>query len=173
MTTFNCTACDYANREGVRFCEGCGTSLAPRCPSCGAELPVTARFCGECGSPIEGDPVTAAPGALKVVTVVFSDLIGSTSFQESLDTESVRRVMARFYQVMRGVVERHQGTLEKFIGDAVVAVFGTPLVREDDALRAVRCAAAMAQELQRLNEELDQAWGCGCGPARASTPASS
>ncbi len=79
--------------------------------------------------------------------------------QEALDAESVRSVMAHFYEAMRTVIEAHDGTLEKFIGDAVVAVFGTPTVREDDALRAVRCAGAMAAALEELNGELQRDWG--------------
>ncbi len=94
-----------------------------------------------------------------MVSVVFSDLVGSTALQELLDAESVRHVMARFYAVMRGVVERHGGEVQKFIGDAVVAAFGADTVREDDALRAVRCAAEMGTELEALNDELEQRWG--------------
>ncbi len=155
----NCRNCGYENREGVRFCEGCGSSLGPSCPSCGAELPEGVRFCGQCGAPVEADPVWAADGALKVVSVVFADLVGSTALQEALDTESTRRVMTRFYERMRAVVERHDGELEKFIGDAVVVVFGAPILREDDALRAVRCGLAMTAELEELNDELEPAFG--------------
>ena len=154
-----CASCGYANREGIRFCEECGKSLTPRCATCGAELPATARFCGECGTAIEADPVSTGGGSLKVVSAIFSDLVGSTALQESLDAESVRRVMTRFYEAMRGVVETHDGELQKFIGDAVIAAFGAPVVREDDALRAVRCAMAMTQELHSLNDELERAWG--------------
>ncbi len=93
------------------------------------------------------------------MTVILSDLAGSTAMQEALDPESVRRVMARYYEVMRAAVARHEGRIEKFIGDAVVAVFGTPTVREDDAVRAVRCAAAMVAALERLNDELERHWG--------------
>ncbi len=93
------------------------------------------------------------------MSVVFSDLAGSTAMQEALDPESVRRVMGRYYEVMRSTVERFGGSIEKFIGDAVVAVFGTPTVREDDALRAVRCAAEMTVALEALNDELERSRG--------------
>ncbi len=83
-----------------------------------------------------------------MLTVVFADLAGSTALQEQLDPESARRVMTRFYEQMSGVLEAHGGQLEKFIGDAVVALFGRPVVREDDALRAVRAAAAMVTALE-------------------------
>jgi class 3 adenylate cyclase len=99
-----------------------------------------ARFCDACGAPADVAAVPAEAGR-KTVSVIFSDLAGSTAMQEALDPESVRQVMARYYEVMRGVVRRHDGHIEKFIGDAVVVVFGKPVVREDDALRAVRCAA--------------------------------
>jgi class 3 adenylate cyclase/tetratricopeptide (TPR) repeat protein len=94
-----------------------------------------------------------------VVTVVFADLAESTALQERLDAESARAVMARFYQAMRAVVDAHGGRVQKFIGDAVVAVFGAPVVREDDALRAVRAAAAMTRALADLNGELERGWG--------------
>lgn len=156
-----CGACGHENRSGARFCSGCGASLAPRCESCGAELPPNARFCDSCGAPVPSrlDAAEISDATRKTVSVVFTDLAGSTAMQEAIDSESVRRVMARFYAVMRATVERHGGNVEKFIGDAVVAVFGTPTVREDDALRAVRCAGEMASALDELNDELEEAWG--------------
>jgi class 3 adenylate cyclase/ketosteroid isomerase-like protein/tetratricopeptide (TPR) repeat protein len=157
MPSLICAACGHTNGADARFCEQCGSSLAPRCPSCGAEVSPTARFCSSCGSSIA--EATPASVALKVVSVVFSDLVGSTELQEKLEPESVRRVMARFYEAMRDVVERHGGAIQKFIGDAVVAVFGVPSVSEDDALRAVRCAAAMTAALHALNDEIEPTWG--------------
>jgi class 3 adenylate cyclase/ketosteroid isomerase-like protein len=157
MPSLTCPGCGQENRVGARFCENCGSSLAPRCASCGAEVSSTARFCSSCGAPTGIEPV--AVGALKVVSVVFSDLVGSTALQEALDPESARHVMARFYEEMRAVVDAHRGKIEKFIGDAVVAVFGVPTVSEDDALRAVRCAAAMAARLEQLGDELERVWG--------------
>ena len=95
----------------------------------------------------------------KTVTVVFADVTGSTGLGERLDPESVRRIMIRYFDEMRAVVERHDGTVEKFIGDAVMAVFGIPRVHEDDALRAVRAAAEMRDRLATLNDELEEEWG--------------
>jgi class 3 adenylate cyclase/tetratricopeptide (TPR) repeat protein len=97
--------------------------------------------------------------ARKIVTIVFSDVVGSTNLGERLDPESVRRVMARYFGTLRAALERHGGTVEKFIGDAVMAVFGIPTVHEDDALRAVRAAAEMRAALEAVNEELEGAWG--------------
>src|SRR4029077_9960910 len=96
-------------------------------------------------------------------TIVFSDLKGSTAMAEKLDSEAVREVMSRYFDEMRGALERHGGTIEKYIGDAIMAVFGLPRVHEDDALRAVRAAVEMRERLAILNEELDQRWGVTIG----------
>src|SRR5918994_2043832 len=95
----------------------------------------------------------------KTVTVLFVDVTGSNELGERLDPESLRQVMTRYFDVMRAALERHGGTVEKFIGDAVMAVFGIPRLHEDDALRAVRAAADMQQELAVLNGELERGWG--------------
>ncbi|HET7857490.1 MAG TPA: adenylate/guanylate cyclase domain-containing protein [Gaiellaceae bacterium] len=128
-----------------------------RCPNCGQENPEGFRFCGACGTEL----AAAAPSreVRKTVTVVFGDVTGSTAMGERLDPESTRRVMARYFEAMRDAIEQHGGTVEKFIGDAVMAVFGIPVVHEDDALRAVRAAADMREALTRLNDELERDWG--------------
>jgi class 3 adenylate cyclase len=95
----------------------------------------------------------------KTVTVVFCDVTGSTAMGERLDPESVRRVMSRYFAEMRAALERHGGTVEKFIGDAVMAVFGVPAIHEDDALRAVRAAAEMRDAFRVLNKELERDYG--------------
>jgi class 3 adenylate cyclase len=127
------------------------------CPNCGTANPEGARFCMNCAQPL----AQAAPSreTRKVVTVVFADVTGSTGLGERLDPESLRAIMGRFFEAMREVLERHGGTVEKFIGDAVVAVFGVPTLHEDDALRAVRAAADMRSELATLNEALRQERG--------------
>ena len=103
------------------------------------------RFCGRCGAPlVEAEP---ARETRKTVTIVFSDVTGSTALGERLDPETTRRVMRRYYEAMSGPIERHGGTVEKYIGDAVMAVFGIPTLHEDDALRAVRAAAEMRDAL--------------------------
>jgi class 3 adenylate cyclase/tetratricopeptide (TPR) repeat protein len=127
------------------------------CPNCGHENPAEAKFCSECGASL-----TAAAPAIeqrKVVTVVFSDVTGSTALGERLDPESLRRVLARYFELASQIVERHGGSVEKFIGDAVMAVFGVPHVHEDDALRAVRAAAELRESLERLNAELERDYG--------------
>jgi class 3 adenylate cyclase/tetratricopeptide (TPR) repeat protein len=129
----------------------------PVCASCGTENPDVAKFCLACGSPLEAAPPPQE--VRKVVTIVFSDLKGSTAMGERLDSESLREVMTRYFDAMRAELERHGGVVEKFIGDAVMAVFGLPVLHEDDALRAVRAAAGMQRALEELNEELDRHWG--------------
>jgi class 3 adenylate cyclase/tetratricopeptide (TPR) repeat protein len=129
----------------------------PICASCGHENPEGFRFCGACGA--ELTPASAARDVRKTVTVVFCDVTGSTAMGERLDPESTRRVMSRYYDAMREAIERHGGTVEKFIGDAVMAVFGIPVVHEDDALRAVRAAVDMRGALAELNDELERDWG--------------
>jgi class 3 adenylate cyclase len=104
-------------------------------------------------------PSAAGRDVRKTVTVVFCDVAGSTSLGEERDPESVRRVMGRYFEQARTALERHGGTVEKFIGDAVMAVFGIPALHEDDALRAVRAAAELRERLGDLNEELERDWG--------------
>ena len=129
----------------------------PTCAQCGTENPDVAKFCLACGSPLAAAP--SPQEFRKVVTIVFSDLKGSTSMGERLDSESLREVMTRYFDVMRAELERHGGVVEKYIGDAIMAVFGLPKLHEDDALRAVRAAAGMQRALAELNDELERHWG--------------
>ncbi len=95
----------------------------------------------------------------KTITVIFADVVGSTALAEQLDAESLRLVIGRYFEEMSAVIERHGGKVEKFIGDAVMAVFGIPVVHEDDALRAARAAVEMRDALETLNEELEREHG--------------
>src|SRR5512132_3480369 len=101
----------------------------------------------------------SATAARKVTTVLFADISGSTALGEQLDPEPLQHVLSRYFGEMKLVVERHEGVVMKFIGDAVMAVFGIPLTHEDDALRAVRAAAEMRGKLAELNEEFASSWG--------------
>src|SRR5918996_749294 len=114
----------------------------PECPACGHSNPAHAEFCMSCGSPLPAEEPSLQE-ARKTVTVLFCDVEGSTGLADRLDPESVRQMMTRFFVEMRAVVERHGGTVEKYIGDAVMAVFGVPRLHEDDARRAVRAAEEM------------------------------
>ena len=129
------------------------------CPSCGRESADDFAFCPFCGAALTAAPPEAAAEVRKTVTVVFCDVTGSTSLGERLDPETLRGVMARYFDEMERAVERHGGTVEKFIGDAVMAVFGIPELHEDDALRAVRAAADMRDAMQWLNKELERDHG--------------
>ena len=93
------------------------------------------------------------------MTVLFCDVVDSTALGEALDPESLRQVMTRYFEAMNVVLQRHGGQVEKFIGDAIMAVFGVPIAHEDDARRAVRAAAEMREAIQRLNEEFEHVWG--------------
>ena len=131
------------------------------CPSCGTENPARAKFCFECGTSLAG--VTAARDTIRetrrVVTVVFCDIVGSTDIGERLDVESTRQLMARYFDALRTAVVRHGGIVEKFIGDAVMAVFGLPERHEDDALRAIRASADMRTAVAELDADVSARLG--------------
>jgi class 3 adenylate cyclase/tetratricopeptide (TPR) repeat protein len=131
------------------------------CPNCGGPVAQGRRFCSRCGAPLAGDSWATDPAparARKVVTVLFSDVSGFTVLGERLDPESLHQVIGRWFEGTDQVIERHGGTVEKHMGDAVMAVFGVPVVHEDDALRAGRAALEMQQKLADLNEELARRW---------------
>ncbi|MGH3143252.1 MAG: adenylate/guanylate cyclase domain-containing protein, partial [Gaiellales bacterium] len=121
------------------------------CASCGQENPEGFRFCGNCGAPLAPE---AQGDVRKIVTVVFCDLVGSTALGERTDPEVLRDVMARYHAELRVTLERHGGTVEKFVGDAAMAVFGLPQVHEDDALRAVRAAIEMRDAVLTMGLEV-------------------
>ena len=128
------------------------------CASCGERNPDRARFCSGCGASLATD--AAAPARTrKTVTVLFADIVDSTPLGERLDPEALQHIKARYFDETRAVLERHGGTVEKFIGDAVMAVFGIPTVHEDDALRAMRAAAEIREALERLNEDFERERG--------------
>jgi class 3 adenylate cyclase/tetratricopeptide (TPR) repeat protein len=127
------------------------------CTECGQRNPAGARFCNACAAPLEAPEATREQR--KTITVLFSDVSGSTALGERLDPESLRHVLARYFDVAREAVERHGGVVEKFIGDAVMAVFGIPVVHEDDALRGVRAATDLRLGIAHLNEELERDFG--------------
>src|SRR6201987_3211598 len=120
------------------------------CPACGQENPEGFRLCGMCGAALV--PVAAPPREeRKVVTILFTDLVGSTARAEGLDPEDVSATLSAYYAQLRAELERHGGTVEKFIGDAVMAVFGAPVAHEDDAERAVRAGLQALEAIEELN----------------------
>jgi class 3 adenylate cyclase len=122
------------------------------CAHCGQENPAGFSFCGACGAAL--DEASPPRETRKTVTLLFCDVTGSTALGEQLDPEALRRVMRRYFDEISAVVERHGGTVEKFVGDAAMAVFGIPQVREDDALRAVRAAEDIRRSLPAVATEL-------------------
>ncbi len=121
------------------------------CSSCGTENPEGSKFCNQCGTTL------SAPGETRrrLVTALFCDLVGSTELGERLDPEILRKVLDRYFDAMRAAIQRHGGTVEKFIGDAVVGAFGVPEAHEDDTLRAVRAALEMRAAAAELDAEID------------------
>src|SRR6266511_5004897 len=127
------------------------------CPQCGKQNEPEARFCSACGAALAAPE--AAREVRKTVTVLFCDVTGSTALGERLDPEATRKLMARYFDQARTILERHGASVEKFIGDAVMAVFGIPQVHEDDALRAARAAL----ELRDAVDELELRIGVNTG----------
>ncbi|HET7428788.1 MAG TPA: adenylate/guanylate cyclase domain-containing protein, partial [Gaiellales bacterium] len=153
-----CAACGTDNRADRRFCRECGAALSIGCPSCGAQNDPGDRFCGSCGAALTGAEAPAAParreGAERRMTsILFADIVGFTPLAEQRDPEEVRELLDRYFTAARQVVQRHAGTLEKFIGDAVVAVWGTPVAKEDDAERAVRTALELVAAVRALGAD--------------------
>jgi class 3 adenylate cyclase/tetratricopeptide (TPR) repeat protein len=159
-----CASCGTENAAGKRFCTECGTALALACTSCGAALSGEEKFCGECGTAlaesavaVEPTPATtkATPAAeRRLVSILFADIVGHTSFSEAHDAEDVRELLSRYFESARTVIERYGGTVEKFIGDAVMAVWGTPVAQEDDAERAVRTALDLVAAVSALGADV-------------------
>src|SRR5581483_6122671 len=144
----------------------CGLPVQSSCPACGELVIAGAKFCAECGAGLSGErrgqapvsPASAPAGAVaegRLVSVLFADLVGFTSLSEHRDPEEVRQLLSRYFDRCREVIDRYGGTVEKFIGEAVMAVWGTPVAREDDAERAVRAALALTQVVGALGEEVD------------------
>src|SRR5919201_3665934 len=145
-----CTACGAANPAGALFCGRCGAQLGRTCPTCQAVVARDASFCTSCGTALEARPEPAAEER-KNVSVLFADLVGFTGRAERLDPEDVRGLLAPYHRRLRAELERYSGTVEKFIGDAVVALFGAPVAHEDDPERAVRAALAVREAIGELN----------------------
>jgi class 3 adenylate cyclase/tetratricopeptide (TPR) repeat protein len=163
-----CPRCSAESPSGQKFCGECGTTLALACPSCGTASSPGQKFCGECGTaltvtgepgvsalPTQEPPAHPAPGAeRRLVSVLFADLVGFTTLSESRDAEEVRELLARYFDASRSLIERYGGVVEKFIGDAVMAVWGTPVANEDDAERAARAALDLVEAVAALGQEI-------------------
>jgi class 3 adenylate cyclase/tetratricopeptide (TPR) repeat protein len=155
----SCPACADEVAAAARFCPSCGTPQTRSCSACGAAT--SGRFCAECGTPVgapQAAPAAAAPATRvserRVTSVLFGDLVGFTTLSESRDPEEVRELLSRYFATARTVIERYGGTVEKFIGDAVMAVWGVPVAMEDDAERAVRAGLDLVAAVVALGEEV-------------------
>jgi class 3 adenylate cyclase/tetratricopeptide (TPR) repeat protein len=155
-----CRTCGSELQPGARFCASCGTPVesatAGTCASCGAALSPGTRFCASCGAPVEeaGGRGAEPDRERKVATLVFADLVGYTSLNEGHDPEIIEAVVGRAFDRLSAEVQRYEGLVEKFAGDAMLAVFGVPTVHEDDAERAVRAAFEMQQAMAELGAQL-------------------
>ena len=170
-----CGSCGTENRGGSRFCDNCGAPLSASCPSCGEPNRADARFCASCGHAFHADaqglppatptPPNAATAERRLVTVLFTDLVGFTTLAEDRDPEAVRELLSRYFDTATEIVTQHGGTVEKFIGDAVMAVWGTPVAHEDDAERAVRAALELVDAVSTLHPNLQARAGILTGQA--------
>jgi class 3 adenylate cyclase len=153
----SCPSCHADNRTGAKFCRGCGATLAAACPSCGARTEPGQAFCDECGAALGADLRPAAEPAAaerRLVSVLFADLVGFTALSEMRDAEEVRELLSRYFDTCRRLIALYGGTVEKFIGDAVMAVWGAPVATEDDAERAVRAALDLVAAVSALGQEV-------------------
>jgi class 3 adenylate cyclase len=177
-----CPTCGTPNEAGRKFCGECATRLTVTCPNCGSPNTPGIKFCGECGTSladVAGGPATAtaSPGAertssrgtpvaeRRLVSVLFIDLVGFTTFAEGRDAEEVRETLSRYFDLASDIITRYGGTIEKFIGDAVMALWGAPIAREDDAERAVRAALDLVRAVPTLGSGIESRAGVLTGEA--------
>ena len=174
-----CPKCQFENQEGSRFCGGCGEKFVLTCPECGASNPAENKFCNECGSDLKQDkelsdqfteaispPVSpsketiitdtsSTSGERKHVTVLFSDLTGYTAMSEKLDPEEVKEITSRIFGEISKIVGKYDGFIEKYAGDAVMAIFGVPNAHEDDPIRAVKAAQEIHELVDGVSPEIE------------------
>src|SRR6266571_3487955 len=177
-----CPQCAHENPQGVKFCGECGARLQALCPACGVANPPANKFCGECGAPMTAAPPaqkfaspdaytprhlaekvltsrSALEGERQQVTVMFTDVSGFTAMSERLDPEEVHAIMDRAFEVILNAVHRYEGTINQFLGDGVMALFGAPIAHEDHAHRALSAALAIQEELEPLAEDVRRMHG--------------
>ncbi|HXV81288.1 MAG TPA: adenylate/guanylate cyclase domain-containing protein, partial [Candidatus Binatia bacterium] len=177
-----CLRCQHENPPQAKFCLECGTRLGLTCAKCGTDLPADAKFCLHCGQPVSAGltlPQFTSPGSYtpkhlaekilssksalegerKQVSVLFVDVSGFTSLSERLDPEDVHGLINRAFELMLGEVHRYEGTVNQFLGDGIMALFGAPIAHEDHARRAVHAALGIQKALADYKEELEQRQG--------------
>ena len=175
-----CPECQFDNREGVKFCEECGAKFELECPACKAKIPLGRKFCGECGCNFKPDretpgeisetgslssplstkkpssDVAAIVGERKHVTVLFSDLTGYTAMSERLDPEDVKDITTHMFDEISKIVTKYDGFIEKFAGDAVMALFGAETTHEDDPVRAIKAANEIHKAVKALSSRFEE-----------------
>ncbi len=176
-----CGNCGAENRAGRKFCAECGTALTPPCPSCGAYNEPSEKFCGECGTALGGGAAVAraakaavapvAQAERRLVSILFVDLVGSTALAEGRDPEETRDLLTRYFDLARDVIVRYGGSVEKFIGDAVMAMWGAPTAHEDDAERAVRAGLDLVAAVKTLGPTIQARAGVLTGEAAVTVGA--
>jgi class 3 adenylate cyclase/tetratricopeptide (TPR) repeat protein len=171
----DCASCGTANEPDRKFCMECGAALGRVCPGCAAPNPARSKFCGECGTAFDAPDTGVAPGDAsspaaaaptterRLVSVLFLDLVGFTTLSEQRDAEDMRTLLDSYFETAQTVIGRHGGVVEKFIGDAVMAVWGTPVAREDDAERAVRAALELVDAVAALGASTATSLQARCG----------
>jgi class 3 adenylate cyclase len=179
-----CPKCQFENRVGVKFCEECGAKFEIECPACKAAIPLGRKFCGECGYALNKSTETtvfnkdepypqisessledispapiSAEGERKHVTVLFSDLTGYTAMSEKLDPEEVKEITSRIFSEISKIVASYDGFIEKYAGDAVMAIFGVPQAHEDDPIRAIKAAREIHELVDAISPEVEKKLG--------------
>jgi len=161
-----CPKCQFDNKEEARFCKKCGTKLQLACPSCGHPYEEDSIFCEQCGQKLdeakeEKKALPEAEGERKHATVLFSDLSGYTTMSEKLDPEELKEIMSRIFGEIAQVVAKYEGFIEKFVGDAVMALFGVPKAHEDDPIRAIKVAREIHELMDAFSPEVEKKIGQG------------
>ena len=179
-----CPECQSENREGINFCEECGAKLELQCPACKASIPLGKKFCGECGRKI-AEPLAPPPfdysrpqsytpkflaekilthrgiieGERKLITVLFADVANFTAISEKLDPEDVHQIMDGCFQILMDEIHQHEGTINQFTGDGVMALFGAPVAHEDHAQRACRAALSIQKSMDAYSRKIEKERG--------------
>ena len=178
-----CPKCQFDNPKGINYCGECGAKLEKLCPSCHSPNPPNFKFCGECGSnlkpaqeisktisetesppfstvaDIRSNDIGHSAGERKHVTVLFSDLTGYTAMSEKLDPEEVKEITSRIFGEISKIVANYDGFIEKYAGDAVMAIFGVPQAHEDDPIRAIKAAREIHQLVDTISPEVENKIG--------------
>src|SRR5947209_6631037 len=154
-----CPSCGTEASAGSRFCPGCGQGLYSPCPACEQEIGSWMAFCPHCGHSMNAAPQFSSEANVRLATVLFGDRQGFTAMSEHLPPEDVTEIMNRCFEVLSHPIVRYGGTIDKYVGDAIMARFGAPQAHEDDPVRAIHASLEMQQALTRFAAELEDTRG--------------